>query len=132
MNQQECLAAQRRKKVKRPDFLAAPGRQRRPVLQKERHVRPQRRGQFVQFHGRQRLVKQLIQRDQRCRGVATAATKTGRQRDFFLQTDGHPFIDPCRLQKRGGRAVDKILRIRGQVRVRARKLNSGAAPPKGQ
>jgi hypothetical protein len=87
MNQQKCLAVQRRKRFQRLDFLAATGGERRLVLEEKRNVRAERRGEFAQFFAGKRLVKQFVQREQRRRGVAAAAAQAGGERDFLLQMD---------------------------------------------
>ena len=132
MNQQHGLAAQRREKIQRLDFFAATGGKRRLVLEEKRHVRAERRGEFIQLRGGKRLAKQFVQREQRGRGIAAAAAQTGGQRNFFLQMNAHPVADFRGLQKPGGGAMNQIARIRRQGGVAARQFDRTAAAFKRQ
>jgi hypothetical protein len=107
MNQEERLAAQRRENVERLDFLAAPGGERRFVLQKKGHVRTKRRGEFVQGSAASGWPNSSFKREQRRRGVAAAAARDRRPAGFF-SPDGfsrrRKFSPPAKTRwPRGGR-----------------------------
>jgi hypothetical protein len=84
MNQQQRLAAQRREKIQRLDFLAASGGQRRFAWRKNGTSEPSAAASSFSFSA-ERLAEQFVQREQRGRGVAAAAAQAGGQRNFFLQ-----------------------------------------------
>jgi len=127
MDEQKRPATQRRKRFERLDFLAASSRQCRFVLEKERDVRTECRGNLKKFFRSERPAEQLVQREQRRRSVAAAAAESGGERDFFLQMDFYAGGNLRRREKRGGRAVNEVFGIGRQAVFAAGQLNPYSA-----
>ena len=104
MHQEKCLAAQRGKIIERFHLFTAADGQRRFVLQKEIDVRAEGGSQLAQGGGGERRTEQFVQAQQSGRGVAAAAAKSGRERDFFIEMDFNA-IGNVRCRQESGRGA---------------------------
>ena len=123
MDEKQGCAAQRREEIERQNALAPPRGHDRFLLQKKWNVGAERRRQGLQLNHGQRSAEQLVQPKQRHRRVATPSPQTRSQGNSLFQVDSDAFANAGSLEKLGGRAVNQVLRSRGQLRLVARKLN---------